>query len=105
MGNINPKMINRMLEHPSGQRGEYEKTWSTCGGGGLVAKSCLTLRNPMNCSPSGSSVHGISQAKILEWVAISSSRGSSQSRDQTQVSCIASRFFTTKPLGSLEHTQ
>ena len=43
----------------------------------LVAKSCLTLCNPVDCSPPGSSVHGISQARILEWVAISSSRGSS----------------------------
>ena len=42
--------------------------------------------NPMDCSPSGSSVHGISQARILEWVAISLSRGSSQSRDQIHVS-------------------
>ena len=47
MENINPKVINGMLEHPSGQRGEYEKTWSTCGGGGgLVAKSCPTLATP-----------------------------------------------------------
>ena len=43
----------------------------------LVAKSCLTLCNLVDCSPPGSSVHGISQARILEWVAISSSRGSS----------------------------
>ena len=42
---------------------------------------CLTLCNPMDCSPLGSSVHGIFQARILEWVAISSSRGSSPSRD------------------------
>ena len=48
----------------------------------------------MDCSPSSSSVHGISQARILEWVAISFSRGSSQPRDWTQVSCIAGRFFT-----------
>ena len=46
----------------------------------------------MDCSPPGSSVHGISQARILEWVAISFSRGSSQSRDWTRVSCIAGRF-------------
>ena len=45
-------------------------------------------------SPPGSSVHGILQAKILQWVAILFSRGSSQPRDQTQVSCIAGRFFT-----------
>ena len=50
---------------------------SGSGGGGLVAKSCLTLCNPMDCSPPGSSVHGILQARILEWVAIPFSRGSS----------------------------
>ena len=53
-----------------------------------VAKSCLTLCDPMDHSPPGSSVHGSSQARILEWVAISFSRGSSQSRDWTQVSYI-----------------
>ena len=53
-----------------------------------VTRSCPTLWNPRNCSPLGSSVHGISQARILEWVAISFSRGSSWSRDQTHVSCI-----------------
>ena len=51
------------------------------------------------CSLPGSSVHGISQARILEWVAIPFSRGSSLRRDQTWVSCIAGRFFTTKPPG------
>ena len=59
-----------------------------------VTKLCLTPLNPMDCSPLGSSMHGISQAKILEWVVISFSRGSSRLRDQTQVSCIAGRFFT-----------
>ena len=44
------------------------------GGGGLVTKSCLTLEMPMDYSPSDSSVHGILQARILEWVAISFSR-------------------------------
>ena len=48
----------------------------------------------MDCSPPGSSVHGICQTKILEWVAIFFSRGSSLPRDQTQVSCIAGRFFS-----------
>ena len=47
----------------------------------------------MNRSPPGSSVHGILEARILEWVAISSSRRSSQSRDQTQISCTAGKFF------------
>ena len=51
-------------------------------------QSCLTLCNPVDCSPSGCSVHGIFQARILEWVAISFSRGSSRPRDQTCVSCL-----------------
>ena len=55
----------------------------------LVAQLCLTLWDPMDYSPSGSSVHGILQARILEWVAIPFSRGSSWPRDQTQVSYIA----------------
>ena len=68
------------------------------GGGGLVAQSYLTLCYPMDYSPPGSSVHGIFQAKILEWVALSFSKGSSRPRDQTQVSSIAGGFFTTEPL-------
>ena len=59
----------------------------------LVAQSCSTHCDPMDCSPLGSSVHGILQARILEWVAISFSRGSSQPRGQTQVSRIAGRCF------------
>ena len=51
----------------------------------------------MDCSPPGSSVHGILQARMLESVAIPFSRVSSQLRDQAQVSCIAGRFFTTEP--------
>ena len=61
----------------------------------LVMQSCLTLCDPVDHRPPGFSVHGILQAKILEWVAISFSRGSSQPRDQTWVSCVAGRFFTT----------
>ena len=56
----------------------------------------------MDCSPPGSSIHGISQAIILEWSVISCSRESSWPRDQTRVSCIsciAGRFFTTEPPG------
>ena len=52
----------------------------------------------MDCSPSCSSVHEILQAIILEWVAMPFSRGSSQSRNQTHVSCIAGGYFTTEPL-------
>ena len=59
-----------------------------------VAQSCLTLWEPMDCSLPGSSVHGIFQAIVLEWIAISFSRGSSQPRDWTQVSRIVERRFT-----------
>ena len=58
-----------------------------------VTQSCPTLCDPVDCSPPGSSVHGILQARILEWVAISFSKGSSQPRDRTQVFCIAGRRF------------
>ena len=54
-----------------------------------VCVSCLTLCNLVDCSPLGSSIHGIFQSRILEWAAISFSRGSSQPRDQIHVSCIS----------------
>ena len=60
----------------------------------LVTQSCPTLCNPMDCTPPAFSVHGIIQARILEWVAISSYRESCQPREQTQFSCIAGKFFT-----------
>ena len=59
-----------------------------------VAQLCLTLHGPMDCSLPGSSAHGIFQARVLEWVAISFSRGSSWPRDQTCVSHIVGRCFT-----------
>ena len=59
-----------------------------------VAQSCPTLCNSMDCRPPGSSVYGIFQARILERASIPFSRGYSQPRDQTQVSCIAGSFFT-----------
>ena len=65
-------------------------------------QSCPTLCNPMDCSPPGFSLLRISQATILEWVAMPSSRGSSQPKDWTHVSwisCIVGRFFTSKPPG------
>ena len=58
-----------------------------------VAQSCLTLCGPMDCSLPGSSLHGILQARVLEWVAISFSRGSSRPRDQTRISRIPGRRF------------
>ena len=60
----------------------------------LVTQLCPTLCDPMDCSPPGSSVHGIFQARILEWVAISFSRESSWPRDWTWISCVACRLFT-----------
>ena len=63
----------------------------------LVAQSCLTLCNPMDCSPSGSSVPGILQARILKGVAIPFSRESSQPRDQIWVFCIADSLLPELP--------
>ena len=59
-----------------------------------VAQSCPILCDPMDCSLPGSSMHGIFQARVLEWVAISFSRESSWPRDQTQISHTAVRHFT-----------
>ena len=56
---------------------------------GVLSCPVMTLCNPMNCSPPCSSVHGICQSRILEWVVISYCRGYSQSRDQTLISCIS----------------
>ena len=67
-----------------------------------LLQSCLTLCDPMDCSLPGSSVHGILQARILEWVAMPSSRGPSRPRNQTPISCSsysAGRFFTAEPPG------
>ena len=60
----------------------------------LFGQLCLTFCDCVDYSPPGSFVHGIPQARILEWVAIPFSRGSSWPRDQAWVSCIAGRFFT-----------
>ena len=74
---------------------EWIKDWGCC----LVVKSCPTVSNPMNCSPPVSSVQGILQARILEWVAISFSRAPFGLRDQTHASCIGGGFFTAEPPG------
>ena len=69
---------------------------------GSVTQARLTLCGPVDCSLPGSSVYGIFQARIQKWIAMRSSTGSSQPRDQTCksfVSCIAGRFFTTEPPG------
>ena len=59
----------------------------------IVARSCPTFRNPLDCSRAGSSVRGISQARILEWVALLSTRGPSQPKDRTHISCSGRQFF------------
>ena len=65
----------------------------------LIAQLCPTLFDPVDCSPPGFSVHGKSQARILEWVAISSSRGSSQPRDRTRVSTLQADALSSEPPG------
>ena len=80
--------------------------YSSCAGL-CYAKSlqlCLTLCDPIDCSLPGSSLHGILQTRILQWVAGPFSRGSSWPRYQTRISygsCIAGRFFTNEPHGKL----
>ena len=73
----------------------------------VCAQSCPTLCNPhIDCSPLGSSVHGISQARILKWLAISQSGGSSQSRDQPSTlgsPILAGGFFNTPQPGKPEY--
>ena len=63
----------------------------------LVTKSCLTVCDPVDCRPPGFSVLGVLQARILEWVAISFSRSSSQPRDWNCISCLAGEFLSTEP--------
>ena len=63
----------------------------------LIAKSCPILCDPMDWSLPGCSVYGISQTRVLEWVVIFFSRGSSRPRDWIRTSCIADRLFTTEP--------
>ena len=70
----------------------------------LVTQSSSTLYDPMDCSLPGSSLHGDSPGRILEWVAMLSSRGSSQSRDRTQVSCTAADSFPSEPPGKPMNT-
>ena len=77
-----PGRIGQRAQGPAESESEIE-----------VAQSRPTLCDPMDCSLPGSSLHGILQARILEWVAISFSRGSSQLRDRTWVSCIAGKCF------------
>ena len=97
LGAVDEVTMQEMLSSP-------QQTWKTNEGGKSnlhvcvrsVTQSYLSLCNPTDCSPSGSPVHGICQARTLEWVAIFYSKGSSQPRDQTHVSCVSCGFFTTE---------
>ena len=71
----------------------------------LVVQSCLTLWNPTDCNPPGFSVHGILQGRILVWVAIPFSKGSSWPRGWTQVSWITGRFFTDWATREAQHVK
>ena len=77
----------------------YTNLSGYCCCGCLVTKLCLSLCDPVDYSLQGSFVHGILQARILEWVTVSFSRGSSRPRYRTQVCSLASRFFTPEPRG------
>ena len=79
--------------------GIYYKSWNKAVLKVLVIQLCLTLCDPTECSPPGSSVHGILWPGLPEWVAITFSRGFSRPRDQTRVSCIAGKFLSTEPPG------
>ena len=68
-------------------------------------QSCPTLCDLMEYRPPGSSVHGVLQARILEWAAFASSRGSSQPMDRTQVSCIAGDSLPSEPPRKPENTE
>ena len=86
----------RMLsdQHPKTQKWKLlRERWERWKSESEVAQSCPTLCSCMDCSLPGSSTHGIFQARILEWVAIPFSRGSSQPKDQTCVSCTEGRSF------------
>ena len=81
-GNSKNTRINNILISDEGK-------WKSKSLAIFCAQSCLTLCDPMDCSPSGSSVHGVFQAGILEWIIISFSKGSCHSRNWTHVSCVS----------------
>ena len=86
-GSLSSKMCISCWPYCLAEQGKGPALW-------LVTQACPALCDPMNCSSPGSSVHGIFQAWILEWVAIPFSRGSSRPRHWTWVACIAGRSFT-----------
>ena len=71
----------------------FQQSWC------LVIPSCPALSNPVDCSPPGTSVHGILQARTLEWVAVPFSRGSTWPREWICIPCVMRSFLTSEPLG------
>ena len=96
------------IDNPCTLRGKPRRAHVKSAKGTCVCAQSLShvqlFCDPMDYSLPGSTVHRTSQARILEWVAISFSRGSSRLKDQTHVSCLVGGFFTTKPPGKLRGT-
>ena len=84
-------LLSNSLSASSEQNVSFNWTWAAKPSKVLVIQSCLTLCDSMHCCPPGSSSHGISQARILQWVASPFSRGSSQLRDWIWVPCISDK--------------
>ena len=93
--NLGMESINLFLISPPGHSDTHR---SLC----VCAQLCLTLFDPIDCSPPDSSVHRIFQARILEWVVVLSSRGSSRPRAQTTSPALAGRLFITEAPGKLK---
>ena len=83
-----PQSLTADSEKPEGYRRDKASVWV------LAAQFCPAVRDPMDCSPPGSSVRGFLQAGLVVWVPVSFSRGSSRPRDGARASCTAGRFFT-----------
>ena len=95
---VNAQCGRHPVYNSAGRR--LELKWRCCDS--MCAQSCPTLRTPVDCSSPDFSVHGIFQARILEWIAISFSRGSSQSKDWNWVSCVSCngrQILTIEPPG------
>ena len=89
------KLLNLIAIFMVWGQNRVEIKYSTC----LIAQSCPILCDPVDCSPPGSSVHGILQARILEWIAISFSKGSSQPKDRTHILSLVADSLPAEPSG------
>ena len=114
VGGEMPNAVSKAQGRPPGEtlRGEGDDSKpSSSRGGGSQNRACVLRRtasssgDPMDCGPPGSAGRGILQATIREWVAIPFSRGPSQPRDRTGISCITGQLFTTEPAGKPSELQ